>query len=340
MVTIRRRGSIELVVRGHVVARTGAMKPLLIVNPQSAGGKTGALFEKMRGPIERHLGQVDVTLTEGPRHAVDIARDAAKAGRGTVVAVGGDGSIHEVVCGLMEARDAGHKPSRLGIIGAGTGGDYRRTLGLENRLDRYCEAITEGKTRSVDVGRFSYATHTGEQKSSFFVNILSVGMSGLVDQLVAESARTLGGTIAYLASSMRGLIRSKVGRVKCTIRREDTSREETIETRCIAICNGRFFGSGMQIAPMAHPDDGLFDVVDLGAASRLRFSLVSSRMYTGTHVHSLDVKHYRCDRIEMELLNTDVADRFLLDVDGEPLGRLPLTIEMVPSAIEVFVPKQ
>jgi len=315
------------------------MKPLLIVNPRSAGGKTGALFEKMRGPIERHLGHVDIAFTEGPRHACDIARDAAKEGRPIVVAVGGDGSIHEVATGLMEAKDLGHKPSRLGIIGAGTGGDYRRTLGLENRLDRYCEVIAEGKTRSMDIGRISYATATGERKSGFFVNILSVGMSGLVDQLVAESTRTLGGTMAYFTSSVRGLVQSRVGRVKCSIRREDTSREETIETRCLAICNGRFFGSGMQVAPMAHPDDGLFDVVDLGAAPRMRFFMVSSRMYTGTHVHSLDVKHYRCDRIELELLNADAADKFLLDVDGEPLGRLPLTIEMVPGALDVFVPK-
>jgi len=316
------------------------MKPLLIVNPRSAGGKTGVLFEKMRGPIEQHLGHVDVAFTEGPRHAVDIARDAAKEGRKVVVAVGGDGSVHEVVCGLMEARDAGHAPPKLGMIGAGTGGDYRRTLGFENRLDRYCEAIAEGKTRSVDVGRFSYSSHEGEAKSTFFVNILSVGMGGLVDKLVAESTRSMGGTLAYFTSSVRGLFQSAVGRVKCTVYREDTSREEIIESRLLAICNGRYFGSGMHVAPMAHPDDGLFDVVDLGGAPLTRFFFVSSRMYTGTHVHSLDVKHYRCDRIKLELLNEDVADRFILDVDGEPLGRLPIEVEMIPGAIEVFVPKQ
>jgi YegS/Rv2252/BmrU family lipid kinase len=312
------------------------MKPLLIVNPRSGGGKTGAMFEKMRRPIEHHLGHVDVAFTENPRHAVDIARQAAQEGRSLVVAVGGDGSVHEVVCGLMEAREAGVKLPRLGLIGAGTGGDYRRTLGLENRLDKYLLAIAGGKTRPIDVGRFSYVSHQGEPKQSYFVNILSVGMSGLVDQHVAASNRSLGGTAAYFVSSVRGLVESKVGRLRCTIWREDAAREELIETRCIAICNGRYFGSGMQIAPMAHPDDGLFDVVDLGAAPRLRFFLNSSRMYTGTHVHSLDVKHYRCDKITLELLNQEALDRFLLDVDGEALGRLPITVEMVPNAIEVL----
>ncbi|HMY17273.1 MAG TPA: diacylglycerol kinase family lipid kinase [Polyangium sp.] len=316
------------------------MKPLLIVNPRSGRGQTGIIFDKMRGPIEKHLGHVDVTFTERPRHAVDIAREAAIAGRQIVVAVGGDGSIHEVANGLMQAREAGVKLPKMGIIGAGTGGDYRRTLGFENRLDRYCEAITDGHTRAVDIGRFSYVTHEGEKKSSHFINILSAGVGGLVDQYVAESSRSLGGTVAYLTSSIKGLARSVVGRLKVTIRREDMSREETIETRLIAICNGRFFGSGMQAAPMAIPDDGLFDIIDLGSAPRLRFLTVNARMYTGTHIHSLDVKHYRCDHIEIELLNKDVDGRFLLDVDGEPLGRLPMVVDMVPSAIEIFVPKQ
>jgi diacylglycerol kinase (ATP) len=316
------------------------MKPLLIVNPRSARGKTGIVFEKMRGPIERHLGHVDVMFTERPQHAVDIARSAALDGRGIVVAVGGDGSIHEVACGLMQAREQGVKLPRMGIIGAGTGGDYRRTLGFEDRLDRYCEAITEGQTRTMDIGRFSYVAHDGEKKSSYFINILSAGVGGLVDQYVAQSPRSLGGTLAYVTSSLKGLARSVVGRLKVSTRREDMSREETIETRLIAICNGRFFGSGMQAAPMASPDDGLFDIIDLGAAPRLRFLAVNTRMYTGTHIHSLDVKHYRCDHIEIDLLNQDAADRFLLDVDGEPLGRLPITVDMVPSAIDIFVPKQ
>lgn len=316
------------------------MKPLLIVNPRSARGKTGIVFEKMRGPIERHLGHVDVMFTERPQHAVDIARSAALDGRGIVVAVGGDGSIHEVACGLMQAREQGVKLPRMGIIGAGTGGDYRRTLGFEDRLDRYCEAITEGQTRTMDIGRFSYVAHDGEKKSSYFINILSAGVGGLVDQYVAQSPRSLGGTLAYVTSSLKGLARSVVGRLKVSTRREDMSREETIETRLIAICNGRFFGSGMQAAPMASLDDGLFDIIDLGAAPRLRFLAVNTRMYTGTHIHSLDVKHYRCDHIEIDLLNQDAADRFLLDVDGEPLGRLPITVDMVPSAIDIFVPKQ
>lgn len=314
-------------------------RPLLIVNPRSGGGRTGRVFDQMRAPIERALGKFDAIFTERGRHAVEIARVAAQEGVPIVVAVGGDGSIHEVVNGLMEAREKGANATRLGIIGQGTGGDFRRTLGLEHRLDRYVAAIAGGKTRKIDVGRFTYMGHDRTPGSAYFVNILSVGLGGLVDRLVADASRGLGGSFAYFTSSLRGLVESRLGVCQCTIHYKGETREEEITTRSLAICNGRYFGSGMMVAPMAEPDDGAFDVVDLGKASKVRFAMVSSsRIYKGEHIGHPDVRHFKCDKIEMVLKNQDVADKFLLDVDGEPLGRLPLSIEVVPGAIEVLVP--
>lgn len=314
------------------------MRPLLIVNPRSGGGKTGELFDRMREPIGRALGEFDVEHTEGPRHASDLARDAALAGRETVIAVGGDGSIHEVANGLMRARAGGAAATRLGIIGQGTGGDFCKTLGLEHRLDQYCAVIARGAVRRIDVGKVSYRTHDGAPAESYFINILSAGIGGLVDRIVSETSKALGGTLAYFRASVRGLVESAVGRLRCTITLEGETRAVELSTRNIAICNGRFFGSGMQVAPMAELDDGLLEVVDLGDAPRLRFAMVSSRMYTGAHIRHPDVRHFRCESIQMELLNQDADDRFLLDVDGEPLGRLPITITVEPRALEVLAP--
>jgi len=314
-------------------------RPLLIVNPQSGGGKTGRIFDQMRAPIERALGAFDTIFTERGRHAVDIARVAAQEGVPVVIAVGGDGSIHEVVNGLMEAREHGASGTRLGIIGQGTGGDLRRTIGLEHRLDRYCAAIAGGKVRKIDVGRCRYQTHDGASGSAYFVNILSVGLGGLVDRIVASASRGLGGAFAYYGASVRGLLESELGVLECTIGYKGETREEEITTRSLAICNGRFFGSGMKVAPMAELDDGVFEVVDLGKASKLRFAMVSSsRIYTGEHIGHPNVHHFRCDKIKLVLKNQAVADKFLLDVDGEPLGKLPLEIELVPGAIEVLAP--
>jgi YegS/Rv2252/BmrU family lipid kinase len=314
------------------------MRPLLIVNPSSGGGRTGALFEKMRSPIERALGPVDVVFTERGRHAVDLARDAAIEGRETVIAVGGDGSINEVTNGLMQAREKGAAQARLGIIGQGTGGDFRKSIGLKHRLDHYLEVIATGRERAIDVGRASFKSHEDEDTSAYFMNILSMGIGGLVDKYVASMGRALGGTFTYFAASVRGVLNSEVGVLACSMTLDGETREIELRSRTLAVCNGRYFGSGMEVAPMGVPDDGTFDVINLGSAPRLKFFLSSSKMYTGSHIKSADVQCFRCQRIEVRLRNESISDRFLLDVDGEPLGKLPITIEIIPKAIKVLVP--
>lgn len=314
------------------------MKPLLIVNPRSGGGRTGGTWTSLQDPLSRYLGQYDVAITERPRHAAELAEAAAKAGRETIIAVGGDGTIHEIVNGMMRARDDGAGGARLGIIGQGTGGDFRKSIGLEHRLSGYAQTIADGKTRAVDVGRIDYQVPGGGRASGFFINILSVGIGGLVDRYVSSANRSLGGKFAYFAASLRGLIESEVGHLHAKFRRGDEQWEEEIATRSIAICNGQYFGSGMHIAPMASVDDGLFDVIDLGDAGRARFAAVSSRMYTGKHLDHADVRHFQADHVDLTLRNTSATSKFLLDVDGEPLGELPLTVSLERSAIEVFVP--
>ena len=311
-------------------------KPLVIVNPNSGGGKTGAAADELLRIIGNHLGELDTALTERPRHASEIAESAAREGRDVVVAVGGDGTIHEVVNGLMRARAELGRAPKLGIVAQGTGGDFRKSLGLEHRLDRYCQAIASGTTRAVDVGAFSYADDDGATREAFFINILSVGMGGLVDRYVARASRSLGGTFAYLGASVRALIDSDVGRLACTLHDGETSELVELETRSLAICNGQFFGSGMQVAPMASLDDGRFDVVSMGAAPKLSFMVSSLSIYKGKHVEQPGVRVFSCDRIEITLLNEEIRQQFPLDVDGEPLGLLPIDVRVVPRAIEIF----
>ena len=141
------------------------MKPLFVVNPRSGGGATERTWASLRQTIERSIGPVEVAMTERAGHGAELARDGAKAGHPLVVAVGGDGTLHEVVNGLMQAKTE----ARLGLVAQGTGGDFRKTLGIEHRLDRYVEALASGRERTVDVGFFDGGGKTGH----YFVNILS-----------------------------------------------------------------------------------------------------------------------------------------------------------------------
>ena len=309
------------------------MNPLLVVNPKSGGGATGRTFGALRSTIERALGKVEVSMTERPGHGIDLAREAAIAGHPLVIAVGGDGTIHEVVNGLMQARSGGYgtksDSTQLGIIGQGTGGDFRKTLGLEHRLDRYVDAIASGKQRQLDVGKFS----GGGKAGHYFVNILSVGMGGLVDRYVAEAPRFLGGKAAYFGASLKALLNARLGNVRCTVTKDGKTEEHVIRSFMIAVCNGKYFGGGMKVAPMAEVDDGAFERVALGATSKIGFAMTSGSIYSGEHIGHAGTVHLRGQKMKLELVNEDAKSVYLLDVDGEPMGGLPLEIEVVPKAL-------
>ncbi len=311
-------------------------RPLVIANPKAGSGRGAKLDEQLK-VIESTLHGVDIALTERPRHASELAERAAVEGREVVVAFGGDGSIHEVVNGLMRAREAGHTGTALGVIGRGTGSDFNKTLGIEPRLDRFLAVISAGHTRSIDVGRLRFAGPSGSE-TAYFMNILSAGMGGLVDRYVHETAGWAGGKAGYFLASTRALIESQVGKLRARIELDGETREEQLSTRQISICNGRYFGSGMHVAPMAKLDDGAFDVIDMGDASRLKFALSSSAVYSGAHLKNPDVKHFRCQKLSLEILNERARPVFLLDVDGEPLGGLPLEVELLPRALRVLLP--
>jgi len=310
-------------------------RPLLVVNPKSGGGATGRTWEALKATVERALGKVEVAMTERQGHGIDLARAAATAGHPLVIAVGGDGTIHEVVNGLMQAQgsDYGTKAQKtqLAIIGQGTGGDFRKTLEIDHRLDRYIDAIASGRTRTIDVGKFTGGGKTGH----YFVNILSVGMGGLVDRYVADAPRFLGGKAAYFGASLKALLNARVGNVKVTVTNADAdkSEEHTIRSFMIAICNGRFFGGGMKVAPMASLDDGVFELVALGPTSKIGFAMSSSSIYSGEHMAQEGTVHLRGRKLRLELLNDDAKSVYLLDVDGEAMGSLPLEIECIPKAI-------
>ena len=313
-------------------------KPLAIVNPTSGGGRSRKTLNELRGVLDRALGGVDVAFTERPRHATELARAAARDGRSTVVVVGGDGSIHEAVWGLMEAREEGARSTRLGVVGQGTGGDFRKSLGIEHRLDRYVRAIAGGVTKHVDVAKFTYTSNDDRPATGYFVNILSAGMGGLVDRYVHDASGFLGGRAAYFIASARGLAESELGELRVTMKLGDKTETVELTSRQINVCNGQYFGSGMHIAPMAALDDGFLEVVDLGASSKLGFLTFSRKIYDGSHIGHPAVRHFRAERVDIELKNERVRDKYLLDVDGEPLGKLPISVEVIKGAIEVFVP--
>ncbi|NUO51894.1 MAG: diacylglycerol kinase family lipid kinase, partial [Polyangiaceae bacterium] len=188
-----------------------------------------------------------------------------------------------------------------------------------------------------DVGRLRFDGKTGRE-SSYFVNILSAGLGGLVDTYVKNHARWAGGKLGYFLASTQALIESDLAAIRVKVELDGVTRDEELRTLSIAICNGRYFGSGMHIAPMAKPDDGVFEVVSLGWKNKVKFAVSGSSVYSGAHIKDPDVTHFPCQKLTLEVLNDRAKGTFLLDVDGEPLGAPPLEVEVLKQALPVLVP--
>jgi diacylglycerol kinase (ATP) len=271
-----------------------------------------------------------VERTRGPRDAERIAREGVRAGVDRLVVAGGDGTLSEVATGLLAAGLGGYV--RIALLPLGTGGDFARTLEIPRDTDAAIACIAMDKTRSVDAGRVRYVDRAGREAVAYFVNVASLGISALVDEIVARTTRAFGGTVAFLLATLRGLASYRSGAVELRVDGELVSSDSLV---LAVAANGRYFGGGMHVAPAARPDDGCFDVVvvpDLGRATLLKRL---PELYRGTHVDSPDVRCLRGRVIEA----TAAAGTVPLELDGESLGSLPARIELLPDALTLLGPQ-
>jgi diacylglycerol kinase (ATP) len=329
--------------------------PLLIVNPTCGSRTTTKSLPQILGAVERTLGDVAIRYTACRGHAMELAFEGAREGHPLIVAVGGDGTLSEVANGVLRAADppvgaapepadgAGPEPPAqepaaspaVGLINVGTGGDFRRSLGIGAGYERSLEALALGRERFVDVGQAVYSDSEGKETARYFVNVLSAGLGGLVDRYIEEVPGAIGGKAGYYLASLRAVLASKERPVLARVTWQGETREEVIPAYLIAICNGRWFGGGMDIAPMALPDDGRLEVVTITERSKLSLIRKMRLIYDGRHLEVPTVGHFPCERIELSLENKKRERTFLLDVDGDPLGSLPLSVEIQPRRLKI-----
>jgi YegS/Rv2252/BmrU family lipid kinase len=305
------------------------VKPLAIVNPHAGGGRAGRMLPELTPILERALGSVDVALTTARGHAIALANEAARDRRELVIAMGGDGTLNEVASGVL---DAGGDATAVGYLGLGTGGDFRRSLGIEHRLDKYLAALAGKRERRLDAARVVLHDE-GREVSRWFVNVLSVGVGGLVDRYVETTSRALPPTLAYLAASLRALAESEPLSLSCTVHRGAEHEERRLDAYILAVANGAWFGAGMHVAPGASIADGQLDVVAISAHSRAALVNLGAKLYSGRHLGEPGVVSLRCDAIDLALAGGPPGRRALLDVDGEPLGELPARVTLAPGAL-------
>ena len=307
-------------------------RTILIVNPKSQGGRLGKRWNDVAETIGR-VFPFEPMITEGPGDATRLARQALRDGAERVVAIGGDGTINEVVNGFFDDAGAPIAPdASFAVLPYGTGGDFRRTLELPTELTAAAKVIAANHRRKIDVGKLEFTTMAGERKLRMFVNISSFGVSGVVDRLVNESGKKLG-RLGFAVATARATWSYKNQRVQLVFDGEDRV-EITINT--VAVANGKYFGGAMKVAPDAELDDGKFDVIALGDFGFGDLLASGRRLYSGSHLTMAKVTARRARVVEAEPI--DPKSIVELDVDGENPGRLPARFELVPAALWVVAP--
>lgn len=301
---------------------------LLVANPRAGAGSVERRLPELRRSLEAAGARFDVALTQGPRDATRLVREALREGTKGIAVVGGDGTLSEAVNGFFDDEGESIAPDAwIGPLPCGTGGDFRRTLGISRRTEPMVTRMLWARPRRVDVGRMTFVADDGSPDHRMFINIASFGLSGVVDRVVNDGPKWVGGTPAFLLGTVRAMARYENQRVRLTL--DDKAPREVSILNC-AIANGRYFGGGMQIAPRAEIDDGLFDVVTL-ELSRREALLSTADVYRGTHLENDNVSFDRATRVHAEPV--DPKERVLLDIDGEAPGALPATFEIRPRAL-------
>ena len=307
------------------------MRPYLIVNPRSGAGRTGRRFDRIARAVRAAIGEFECAFTQAPGDGARLAREAARSGGALVVAVGGDGTASEVVDGLAAEREGAPEPV-FGFIPQGTGSDLRRSLGIPLDLDEAAAWLAGRDELVCDLGRIEYVGHGGAPEVRHFANVAGCGISGVVDREVNEGVRLLPhGKLAFMLASAKALLRWKDQPVRW--RADGGPWTEDVVT-CLSVCNGRFFGGGMQVAPGARLDDGAFDVVVWSGLGISDFVTKKRMLYDGRHLSLPNTRVLRATSLEAEPRE---GVRVLLDVDGEQPGTLPARFTILPSALRVRV---
>jgi len=263
---------------------------------------------------------VAVDVVETARRG-DAADFAAAAGDRLVIAVGGDGTAHEVVNGLLRRPSA--RPPRVGFLQRGTGADLRRSIASPRRPEDVAAWLRTDRWRALDAGRLS--TSTGRR---FFINVADAGIGAEVVRRAARGPAALGGTVNFLGAAVVSLLRHRNASVRLRL---DEGPVLQRRIRTIAVANGAYLGGAMRIAPHARPDDGWFDVVTIGDIGRWLGIRSLPMLYRGTHGQLAQVEFGRARRVEI-----DGDQPIGLEADGELAGTTPAVFEIVPGALQVI----
>lgn len=307
----------------------------VIVNPASASGRTAERWPGIVAALEAAGLKCSVVLTTAAGDATTVARNAVAAGARELVVLGGDGTVNEVVAGLVS--DDGSAVIAPGvtvsIVHQGTGGDLARGIGVGHEDARAIDIVAHGDVRAVDLGIATYRDYEGQQQTRAFINCANVGMASEVVAGVVGKLKKLGDKGAFAISTIRSLLRNEQRSI--SLQSEDPPLDLRRDIVDVIASNNRYMGGGMLVAPDAQLDDGMLDLVVIAAASRTRLLRTFPKIYKGTHISDPLVSVHRTADVRLDATNGSPLGVVL---DGEMVGTTPVHFQVLPAAINLRFP--
>ena len=282
--------------------------------------------------VEKTLGsshRLKFFVTEPNVYAVRLAELAVSEGFTHIVSIGGDGTLNEVANGLMKAKESMHNNSwkniRMGCLPMGTGNDFIKTLNVPANIQAFKEVLEADRFKTIDLGLVEFRSKTGELAIRYFINITDVGMGGLVAEKLSRYSRWMGPLLTYQRAILSTLLTYK----SQTVNAQGDSFAYDGEILNFIVANGKYFGSGLGIAPHASIDDGQLSIVVLGKISLLDYiKLLSQVRQCKPITHPA---FYYTSAKELRLYSP--SGPLPIDMDGEFIGYSPMKVSIVPGAL-------
>lgn len=303
---------------------------VFIVNPHAGHGSTGAKWPMIKALARDRIGNFTSYITTRAGDARRFTRDAMASGTMLIVCVGGDGTLNEVVNGIMTHDGPEGSDVLLGFVPNGTGCDFIRTVSIPGDIEKAINLIAEKPVRKIDAGRITFSNPNGDDGYYFFHNIASFGLGGEVAQRVNMTTKAFGPFISFIWATLISLFFYGKKKVRVIV---DGEFDQEHDVWNIAVANGQYHGGGMWVAPDASIDDGLFNVTIIGDLTLSEAFMNLPKLYSGKITEIDKVITLTGKRVEA------LSDqRVLLEVDGEQPGILPIVVDMIPHALNMIVP--
>lgn len=297
----------------------------VIVNPTSGSGKAAAKISTIEAKLKSAGIEYNLEFTSHRGHAIELAKTAVENGFRQIIVVGGDGTNHEVMNGILMQKALPSDEVTMCLIPVGTGNDWIRTHNITRDVDTIIQNINKGKTQLQDIGKATFQTPKG-QGERYFINVAGLAYDAFIAKQMNENPRLVKNKLVYFYLIIRCLFQYKPQNTRITFNNQEVNGQ--FYTINIGIC--KYSGGGMQLVPHAVPDDGFLALTTVKSMPVLGV-LVSTPFLYGGRIS----KHPRAFVTQTKAVSIESLDNqpILVELDGEYLGYSPVKFEILPKAL-------